>query len=1186
MNYKDELQYYITAQVIREPDADNDGIKGTGYIVSCDGSYYLLTDLHCLQKTDASGKIVIPFDLKKTRAIIKPAFGNDCNITIEGEECRNEKEDFILLNIKKPNVEYNYENKTIINTGYEDDLECMSYGYPNVTNGIVRGFEMKAVSQGGLWHVKNADDGGRDTFNTVIKGLSGGGIVTGRGGKLHLLGLVKKTLKNGALHDVEMTHINSAYEKLKSIVDNSRLTIVDNSMSNDAINEILSKITSVKNENEEKFRLLDILISDLQDKVENLHFNDALKLINTLNEGHKDLLNANTRYLAETLYYKGIIGLYTQNKEWADLLEEAYKLDVKNEKYKLGLVRSFFNKDSQLASAIMNEMNHSNPLRQAYEIAHSEDPKQSFEANEIINKGDYNIRQDILLFGSSRTNEFLFLFEDVKPFTPNTFTLSNINEWLFGLSYHTYRFRNCILFNRNLVKNIEDYKIAFEYVTQYIENCKRADFTITNNAVHLYRCYWGYIISGDDQWFSEYMKIDLSELGDNRKYFEALKFSLYVLNGDNKQALQTLKEIYSTGDKELLSIAICSCVNTGDTEILMWALHTLIDDSLEVDEATTINIIRAITPLQADRVKSVVGMLSFKYEFYRNLVEGKCNCLLELRFTVENIVSNVHKMGVTLRVQAADLINGAGKPEVALEIIEPIVDVGKVDYAQFVYMQVIGCIPDRLPELYGILETNRVSGKIHCDDHLWLEYRLAMQVADTKRAYDAISLLYEAHPDDELVLCHYLQAVSCYCPEKLPDYQNIVMAYDFSDDEHIKTVYQFYAHNNLLQIASDFLYKHVKQSETHALDCFYMTECLVGKLRGVISEDANEGNYVLYTDKSGEKYCVLATSKTITGSQLLNVKPGDTKVIDICGKPTEITIDKICNKYFALNFSLCQDAKVSGGDNSLKVLNFDDANKTNILEKLESMLNVDAESMAKAANSKQKDIEFKELRISFIENCNYDDIIGSYYKMLFTGVGTAMINPIENYKPDLDKATRNKVYLDITSAILLFEFSSKYGISYNVKFHMESALYEVIRNYALDVNTGLRYDLYEAVSKGLLVRFDALDIKVDSVKRLNAFVDWIKGNCEIKVNSQLLALNTPQNPAAQLFQYSIINCNKNDTVLITDDWSYERMLKCFLPSVTTARWIKDNCTNEVYETFMKFLDEAGIKMVKPSDVLV
>lgn len=63
MNYKDELQYYITAQIIREPDVDNDGIKGTGYIVSCDNQYYLLTDFHCLQKTDEAGNIVVPFNL-------------------------------------------------------------------------------------------------------------------------------------------------------------------------------------------------------------------------------------------------------------------------------------------------------------------------------------------------------------------------------------------------------------------------------------------------------------------------------------------------------------------------------------------------------------------------------------------------------------------------------------------------------------------------------------------------------------------------------------------------------------------------------------------------------------------------------------------------------------------------------------------------------------------------------------------------------------------------------------------------------------------------------------------------------------------------------------------------------------------------------------------------------------------
>lgn len=232
---KTTLQY-ISAKTLRLMDDGRVGLQGTGTIIQSHGQYYLLTAYHCMCKRDEDGKELIPADWHKMTAKVYTD-DSEFDLSIIGVFDIDQIQDWAVLKIEKPQNEISAKTKVFFtgNINHSNNDVYAAYGFPkDLDDGIYLEFT-PTNNRGTCWRIHDTVQGGNMKAITIEKGSSGMGLFRKQDDKLLCLGMINKSVPNGAMN--AMQRIPSRYmakcfddileEDLRQTVQNKPITEKD-----------------------------------------------------------------------------------------------------------------------------------------------------------------------------------------------------------------------------------------------------------------------------------------------------------------------------------------------------------------------------------------------------------------------------------------------------------------------------------------------------------------------------------------------------------------------------------------------------------------------------------------------------------------------------------------------------------------------------------------------------------------------------------------------------------------------------------------------------------------------------------------------------------------------------------------------------------------------------------------------
>lgn len=763
---------------------------------------------------------------------------------------------------------------------------------------------------------------------------------------------------------------------------------------------------------------------------------------------------------------------------------------------------------------------------------------------------------------------------------PDTLTLENLSEWIYALNLHRIKIGSIVTMDREYVKEKAEYKKAFAAADKFYALLNRTEIVNGFPFLRALYCYWGFLVEGSSEWLIEYQSIDKNTFCGQKYYFQLIEATMLYMVDKPEAAFALAVSIKDDIDTSYVNFIILLGYHTKKKEYTLWALNLAVEKQIKIDQEGSSFIGFSISKETANQLLDIIPQLNFENEAEKSIVTQLCNSNLGHNVNTLDFKNKVDTVSEDMQAYAAMLMAQDGEVNLAFKLLNSKIEVGKMDFKQRSFINILSMSDEYRPHLYRLLKQNREQG-ITTDDLLLLnEFTLAMKVSDFDNALETISILYGRKPKDEMVLVNYINALSLVYPEKLLMLQEIVKSFEFIDPDSVENIYIRYAENNYLEFATEFIVTKQRSMNNEKLNFVFFTESTTGFIRSIVEkeyEDVEEGLCVLYS-VGEERDVVVARSTTPLGRILIGKNKGDTVIF----LEKELHIEAIYSKYYKGSFDYIREVTKQGGNQFLRMGKFD------IEHPLESLQAMIREVNPDCINDRQRKCDalqkYENGEIGLIQLVDDNHIIGSYYRMLFTSFKVNIL-PAEIY---IDRCSQIKsdtnFLLDLPACILLFEFAQKAKCSYRTRFQVSKHLYELIKETQKHARVDLSLDFYEGIKSGHVKRFDD-HVDTDSEIRLNTLLEWIDKNCEVNVVTEALAISkATESRMSSLFSSTLVGLIDTNNYLISDEGIYEKLLlKGQVPIISTEAFIsltEDELLAKEYSNFLFECRFEGVHLEK------
>lgn len=235
----EQLEFF-SAKTLYQTETMNCPKQGTGTIIASQGKYYLVTALHCMKETDETGKEIGSPNWRNISATIY--LKND-EVTLEFKQLVDIDNDYdwVILEIKRPNVKFDYEHCLALSSDYKMDEVFGSYGFPhNIDDGLYLEFS-PTNERGNNWRLREMVCGGSTKSITVEKGCSGMGLFHMVNGQFHCLGIINKSVPGGDFNTMKLIQIRTMAKYFPDIYQSTQ--ICPNKPSDEDIEKTIDKET-------------------------------------------------------------------------------------------------------------------------------------------------------------------------------------------------------------------------------------------------------------------------------------------------------------------------------------------------------------------------------------------------------------------------------------------------------------------------------------------------------------------------------------------------------------------------------------------------------------------------------------------------------------------------------------------------------------------------------------------------------------------------------------------------------------------------------------------------------------------------------------------------------------------------------------------------------------------------------
>lgn len=1170
---------YISVRICRK-EGVVPVIKGSGTLFEDEGVYYVLTAFHCVEAKDADGTL-LTYDKDKTDITLH-CRKTEIPIIIDDVVDYNKSEDWMLLKVKKPHVVIPYLNQVRFTNDIAIGERYDTYPYPSVANGKPRFTPVMAVNDDDQYHLIDEVSGGRYTADMVMKGGSGAGIVKGANGEIFYFGYLKSTLEGGALNDVLAGNVQGFAHHLSKEAT-KRITLLEamqikNEEKEDIVKSISQKVTAANNEGKDLNVVENLLDKVIPSLIEQYRTETAMELLNDLKEQIPDIesfdypLSAKYHYTTARCYNAELNGDQARSH-----FHEAYlrdKATIKHVEHEI--LYRLHKKDVQGAKELLTELPTDNELRLAYEVVESQNPRTAFVAlpEEIQSKPSFRYR--IINAACGKEIDLTWIIENYKPEIPDSLTESNTTDWLMLLTYYRIQFQDYLMFVRpKVIRNKSLYQEAFAATTRFFKFAEGTPLLRNLPIVCALHCYWGFLLEDDYNWIEKFNRIDFSKAGDQQDFCAMISAAMLSMTGKPTEGYFALRSHNLKHNNSLFRFVIGLTGTSGNASIIQNYLAEHKDESVEVNIELSDSIAGLSSVLDNRDYKKVLDSCSIVHEGAKRVLYDAIHLNEHKSVSIEGYEDFVDDLFGNTASLAAIIMAFNGKKEFAKDFIKRKLNEHKLPTYWNALLQILQSESKDTPELYRLLKELRKSDNVFGIDQLYLEYNLALRLSDYDNAFEVIENIYHMQPGNEWCVCAYIDVLGRTHPEMIANELDNIQKVEFTEVRFVEAIYRALAQNGYIVEAAEFLLKQVLTLCDEGLSSFYDKECVMGFLAPVVNERydyVTDGSYVIL-DIDSKREPRRIKAGTLLNDQLIGRYNGEEFEVVLAGEKKIVKIVAIQNKFAHQHAVHMKEVMESGGNQFFTPIKVDINHPEQLLDKLKELSGgVNHESIRKNAYK-----EYLEGKRTLLQMISQDDIVGDYYKFLFSQF-RIQVQPYQvNTARKKDCLRESTIFqLDFTSLFLLYEFNllhPEVELPHNLL--LPRFILETIKEYRKNVHVLSSFSLYEAMQQGCLYHYsqngsDDLDMRFDNLLK------WIETHCTIEENLNVLAIDaSSDNPIAKLFSnvYVSLTDQSKNIVIVSEDTNVEFMVAAFLPVITTESLLYHLMGDAVGEKFSVFLTD-------------
>lgn len=988
-----------------------------------------------------------------------------------------------------------------------------------------------------------------------------------------------------AMHKLDISNckLNEVLETIKIEIKNKLNDIQETTSrtweKTKHIEEILTKLQG-KDKEEIKENLLNTLDGLIASLIEELKLDTACKIINEIERLFNPVINENKYLKAKLFFQKGETLLFSEPKKAVSLIHEAYELQPDEDDYiKWEVKKLIAQKDYAKAATIAKSFSEDDKCKALLSITTADDVSKAFQDINKKLRSDLGFRQIALesLINKGMQN-IDFLFEEITNTPLPKPSFSTINSWLFSITLQRNKIKNYLILAFDSPQT-ELFKSASQLTSNFYNQLDKTEVSDRFPMVRCLHCYWTYICTKNNSWITEYQKIDRKDFGEQKVIFSLMESSMLVLAKRYEEAFAVLVSTGQILDDSIIHFAIKMSLLSNNTLYLRWVLGKMKADNIKVNSSNAFLIAMTIDQSRVRDIEDALINLDFEVEGEKELLLQLCNHHAGKKINIEKFKSLTDTMSNEMKACAANLLANTGDTQLAFDMLSPIVEEGKDDIKQAVFLSVLCQMQEKTPMLYHILVKNRKAGNLCNDQLLWQEYILDCAVADYDNASEAISELYQKNPENIDVFVNYLDILGRLTPKELSRYEEIAKSKNYPTVQSTALAYRAFAENDYLETAVEILYKSANNSDDYVIRNYYQTEASSGFIRSIVHKEydvAEEGNYVL-CDLDGKRLFYKASKNGGNiGKLLIGAQKGDEINVEISFYQTKLTVIEIHNKYAKLCGDILNEA-FDGNNPGLQPFKIDMDNP------LESLLNV-VRKISKddisPEEKRRKAVEkYEQGELGLLQLVSENNMLSGYYNLLFTPF-TVHVNVAEIELSEINQVNEDTCFvLDLPTIITFAEFEAKMGLEIKGPKTITKVLHEYLREANKTSFRVVDSDFYNSMRSGMLKSYSKY-ADVDAIKHIKYLEEWADKRCEdIIADNALILYGSKDNSRQKNILFSSLSMlMKQGTYVVTDD----KKIKDWLPVtniISTESYVNLFNNNATISAYSQFLFESGFRGV-------
>ncbi len=911
--------------------------------------------------------------------------------------------------------------------------------------------------------------------------------------------------------------------------------------------------------------------------LDELKVKSALRIINEIENSSYDLLEHTPNVYSKLLLYKGRCLQFISLKDACDCYDKAYELNPGNKEITEAKVISLLAKgEIKDIRTISHKLSVDNRFRILVDIVISDNIQEAYlNAPEAL-RSDLGFRYLVAEKMINKIDSIDFLFDDSVDYTlslPSNLAYSNLSIWSFIMGYYrTQDAQKGVKFYRELYSDLDTKSVIV--AEQFINHLEKTEIKETFQVVYLLYYYWKYLLEGGKKWIDLYQQTIQEKQTKEGYVFSLLEANMLQMEDRFEEAFTVASAIVYDDPAAVCCFMCVMSMKSTSMEYVKWILEDFTSRTIKINDTCSRFLAQVLNNNVSPDIKILVQDAIFEHEIAKDII------LLLLGTGNDDVLSHIKNQTTEIPDElipfAAIALSKNDEKEYAFDILNARVDNGINDFRRYTFLKILSENPLHYRELYKILKDNRAAREINDFALLTKEYELANKLLDYDNAFQVISILYEQYPDNETIFVNYVVSSQHVKSPLLEELKDKVSKFTYSNDTSIRLIYQAYASAGSIDFAIEFLYQQTLSRNTEFLRNFYQIEATQGFVKQIshIECDVISDGCCVDFIKNGEKVREIVTHDN-EFSSLLGFKKGSEFSIKQNDGFDTYQIENVWNKYFALSSEIFKEIMFSGGNSVFRPIQIDMEHPWESLEKELEKIDPDAK------NRHQRYIDsvaaYEKGSMGLCQLVRENDLLGDYYSKLFGSfkiyVPSCTQQLIHIRGVNLDD---NRFVLEITSLLTLFEYSTKYNITFNLeqKFLIAKSVRELVVNNINQYGSFWYTNIYNIYENKSIKRY-ANDPIEDAKQRLHNLLSWIDTYCEVVIVDASLSIDDGNQPlSSRIMLDSLCLLMNGNAILITEDVFLGTLPQLHLPIMTVEAYIQISTNSIERIKLSRFLAES------------